>query len=250
MFNHQLYHGIYVAVKEFLPHSVKDDVKNEAKLLAQLCHPYLPYLFGVTTESQPYRIVMQFHGLIDHSYPFSLTVHCELHYQKLNHIEWLIVCSQLLEAMDYLHNKASILHNDIKSDNVVIGKSLESCTKSCTSSSSYQILLVDFGKACKSSEGKAFHLTCFEQEEHRVRFPHIAPEIIEGESKQTTYSDMFSVGGIIYQVAESQQLSSYEFEKKRLAFLAEKCGLANYHQRFSAQKSLSFLEETLLNYES
>ena len=44
----QLYRGIYVAVKEFLPHSVKDDVKNEARLLAQLCHPYLPYLFGVT----------------------------------------------------------------------------------------------------------------------------------------------------------------------------------------------------------
>lgn len=54
----------------------------------------------------------------------------------------------------------------------------------------------------------------FEQEEHRVRFPHIAPEIIEGKSKQTTYSDMFSVGGIIYHVTESQQLSSYEFEKK------------------------------------
>ena len=55
-------------IKEFLPHSVKDDVNNEARLLTQLCHPYLPYLFGVTTESQPYRIVMQFHGLIDHSH--------------------------------------------------------------------------------------------------------------------------------------------------------------------------------------
>lgn len=36
-------------------------------------------------------------------------------------MEWLIVCSQLLKAMDYLHNKAGILYNNIKSDNVVIG---------------------------------------------------------------------------------------------------------------------------------
>ena len=29
----------------------------------QLSHPYVPYLFGVATQQQPYKIVMQFEGI-------------------------------------------------------------------------------------------------------------------------------------------------------------------------------------------
>ena len=49
----QLYRGIQVAVKEFLPKSVVADVMHEASILAYLCHPYLPLLFGVCTQ-QPF----------------------------------------------------------------------------------------------------------------------------------------------------------------------------------------------------
>ena len=251
----QIYRGIHVAVKELLPHSLKEDVRNEAHILAQLCHPYLPYLFGICIRTLPYRIVMQYHGILDESYPFALTVHCELHYPKrgLISIEWLVICGQLLEAVDYLHTKVNILHNNIKGDNIVIGKVKSSFT--CTSShinpsdQHYQILLVDFGKATKIDNGKLYSLNAIEKDEYRMKFPHIAPEVIESESKQTTYSDMFSVGGILYQVAESQQLSSCEYEKKRLKFLAEKCRLVQYHRRYSAQKALSFLQESLLNHD-
>ncbi len=52
----QLYRGIYVAVKELLPKSVKEDVKHEAEILATLCHPFLPQLFGICTRTQPLRI--------------------------------------------------------------------------------------------------------------------------------------------------------------------------------------------------
>lgn len=61
----QLYRGIHVAVKELLPKSVKQDVIHEAEVLARLCHPYLPCLFGICTQTQPLRIVMQFHGFLD-----------------------------------------------------------------------------------------------------------------------------------------------------------------------------------------
>ena len=203
----QIYRGIHVAVKELLPHSNKEDVRNEAKILAHLCHPYLPYLFGICLQRQPYRIVMQFHGLLDHSYPFSLTMRCELQYKTLGLIsmEWLIICGQLLEAVDYLHTKVNILHNDIKGDNIVIGKSLSPPTHSSSQNpwdNQYQIVLVDFGKANKIEEGKFYYLNAHEKEEYRMKFSHIAPELIEGESKQTPYSDMFAVGGIIYKIAE------------------------------------------------
>lgn len=55
----QLYHGIHVAVKEFLPHTLKDSVEREAQLLFELCHPYLPLLFGICTLKLPYILVVQ-----------------------------------------------------------------------------------------------------------------------------------------------------------------------------------------------
>ena len=61
----QLYRGIRVAVKEFLPHSVAADVLHEARVLSVLCYPYLPFLFGVNTSVCPYRLVMQYHTLQD-----------------------------------------------------------------------------------------------------------------------------------------------------------------------------------------
>lgn len=89
---------------------------------------------------------------------------------------------------------------------IVIGKSLatsESSNSSDTPFNNYQILLVDFGKARKVDQGKFLHLNAIEQDKYRMKFPHIAPE---GDSKQTIFSDMFSVGAILYQVAESEQL--------------------------------------------
>ena len=51
-----------MAVKEFLPRSLKADVMHEASILVGLCHPYLPFLLGICTKEQPLRIVMQFHA--------------------------------------------------------------------------------------------------------------------------------------------------------------------------------------------
>ena len=62
------------------------------------------------------------------------------------------------------------------------------------SGTSYQIVLVDFGKACL---GEKLLLNAVEQDEYFAKFPHIAPEVIKGESRQTTLSDMFSVGRIL-----------------------------------------------------
>ena len=65
--------------------------------------------------------------------------------------------------------KANILHNDIKCDNIVIGKSLTSPVLTCSLSQNpsdghYQILLVDFGKATKVDEGKLYNLNAIEKD--------------------------------------------------------------------------------------
>ena len=59
---------------------------------------------------------MQFHGIGLQT----VTLSQEMFEKK--HIggptAWLIACSQLVEAISYIHKDAQILHNDIKADNI------------------------------------------------------------------------------------------------------------------------------------
>lgn len=47
----QVFQGILVAVKQYLPRLLKVDVLHEALILRQICHPYLPFLLGVCTKN-------------------------------------------------------------------------------------------------------------------------------------------------------------------------------------------------------
>ena len=95
-------------MKEFQPRSFCEDVKNEAAIVASFVHPFL---FGMCTKSRPHRIVLQFHGIDSET----ITLHRELMEHTLGvegSMAWLIICVQLLEAIEYIHTK-NILHNDI-----------------------------------------------------------------------------------------------------------------------------------------
>lgn len=96
----QLYRGIYVAVKQFLPRTFINDVITEAKCLMKLSHPNLPHVFGICTEKLPYCIVMQFEGIQNNgSHPQPLTLHQELQKGGILHgMDWISVCVQLSES--------------------------------------------------------------------------------------------------------------------------------------------------------
>lgn len=153
----------------------------------------------------------------------------------------MIACAQILEAVNYLHNQVDILHNDIKEDNIILGQ-LPSNSESC--SANFQIVLIDFGKATNISKGKHYHLSLTERIQYRQKYPHIAPEVVEGETKQSMCSDMFSVGGIFYKIVDNG-FSDCTEQKQKLSFLAEQCRLVQYHKRFSAHKALSVIQEIL-----
>lgn len=62
---------------------------------------------------------------------------------------------------------------------------------------------MDFGKATTLSEAKRYHLSINDQAEHTRKFVHLAPEIISGESRQSAYSDIYSVGGVLYKIIDA-----------------------------------------------
>lgn len=137
------------------------------QVLAQLYHPFLPYLFGICTGAKPFKIVIQFHGFnFDPSAPESIAVLHELNHDRvgLNNTNWIIVIAQLLEVIDYLHTKAEVLHNDVSCRNIVLGNIVE---KNTSTTNDYQIMLVDFGKATKLTQDRMYHLSGYEKDEYR-----------------------------------------------------------------------------------
>ena len=241
------YRGIEVAVKQFHIRSSLRDVEHEAKMIACLCHPFLPYLFGVCTASPPYKLVTQFHGFV--TPPFSITIRRELdqHQIGLNDADWISVCAQIFEAMNYLHNSVEIIHNDITGTNILLGQStavLSSSSHTCSiniGGGNYQIMLIDFGKASHTAQGKSLSLTQVEKVEYQRKYPQIPPEVIEGASRQSTFSDMYAVGGVLYYIAESGNISTPLY-RKTLLDIAEKCRITQYLHRLNAKQALQQLQ--------
>ena len=219
----KVYRGINVAVKQYRADTEKADVSHEARVLSRLCHPYLPYLFGVCTETPPYRIVMQFHGINLQT----VTLSKEMLEKNVvsDPTAWLITCSQLVEAVSYLHDDVLILHNDIKTNNILLSED--------------QVVLTDFGKATSVSSGRRYNLSVSEKAQCLRKFPHVAPEVVQGESKQTTHSDIYAVGVLFSNLLAHDCFFSLSSSLKNdFGSLSEKCKASNYRNRPTSKQCL------------
>ena len=136
------------------------------------------------TKQLPLCLVLQFHAFKELE---SVTLEHELRNYHLKCHIWVHLCAQLLEAIKYLHEEANILHNDIKPNNVLVAQSNGDQFH-------YQVVLIDFGKATSIEESKRYHLTGIEKIEYVRNFPHISPEVVERETKQSKFSDIYSFG--------------------------------------------------------
>ena len=111
----------------------------------------MPYLFRVRIDNP--SIITSFHGLNDHS----VTIHRALFTQSqdvrklLTDIDWINVLGEICCGLEYLHNRHKLLHNDLKTDNVVL--------TSIPPAGSIGPVIIDFGKACEISKGRVYNLS-------------------------------------------------------------------------------------------
>ena len=117
----------------------------EVKMLSLLCHYNLPWLHAICSDLNRCSILMSLHlySVCDGK---SLTV-----YNALTSTHEITPCNwkrALLAALVYLRSK-NILHNDIKSDNILI-EMLPSDARS---------VLIDFNKARFSEDGVSYKLS-------------------------------------------------------------------------------------------
>ena len=233
----QTYRGIDVAVKELLPRSAMPDLMHEAQILASLCHPNLPYLFGVCTKSLPLRLVMQFHGFRSEMKSRCLWQEIEQPTIPKDDPNWIFLFAHVLEAVRYLHNEAKVLHNDITLNNVVMSR----CENhGCSENLEHQLILIDFGKATSIAMAKVYRLTDSEKDEYARKYPHIAPEVISGETPQTKSSDMFSIGKILHNLLENSFFPPNHVTE--LYKLADQCKSIRHCKRPTAVCVLSVIQ--------
>jgi len=86
--------------------------------------------------------------------------------------------------VEHLHSKQNIIHNE---DNIDFGQ-----TAACKS-----IRTIDFGKACKISDGRFYTLSVADKEKYMQKHSHIVPDLRDGARKQSVLSDIYSFGKIV-----------------------------------------------------
>ena len=236
----QMYRNIPVAVKEFLPRTCIEDVHKEASILQKLCHPYLPLFFGMCTLMEPYIVVMQYHGIDGKS----VTLHEELVYHKYvipnTCKNWTIICTQATEALAYLHNDLGIIHNDLKANNVLLCHAFNR-EEHVSPIFDIQIVVIDFGKATQKDSGRIYRLTHFELQKYRTRFPHIAPEVVEGKNRESTASDIYAYGMLLKRIVNEND----SFSDSKLRDISEKCLSKKSSDRPSAPSVLKMFKDIL-----
>lgn len=196
-----------VAVKYFDSSFTAKLVEKEALFLTHCCHINLPLIFGMNNTQKPFFIVTQFYGSEGlKTATLKNVLRDETEVVKLGLENWLHIVTQLSDCLSYLQSK-KIIHNDIKSDNVVIV---------CSSRSFFSPVLIDFGKACFVTDAKKKILSAEEKTRYYKEHCHIAPEVIEGTHAQSFLSDVYSFGVMI---ASIYSYSSY----RPLKELAKQC---------------------------
>ena len=95
-------------------------------------------------------------------------------------VNWIEIVLHIIHGLEHLHSKYSILHNDLKCDNIVLN----------SSTSSIQAVIIDYGKACEIKEEKLYKLSEGEKQQYARHHSHIAPGLRDGICRQSVSSDI------------------------------------------------------------
>ena len=85
-----------------------------------------------------------------------------------------------------------------------------------------------------------------ERSEYTRKYPHYAPELIDGITKQTTKTDMFSAGGVIQHLIDALSFSQLSVSKQNsITTLAINCRSPNFTSRFSVKAAMDMFKNLI-----
>jgi WD40 repeat protein/serine/threonine protein kinase len=169
------------------------EFEREAKQMAELNHPRVVCFYGISTENNETRMVMEFCS--------GGTLRARLNKGPISWPERLIFARDIASGLDYLH-RYDIFHVDLAADNVLLDD--EGRAK-----------LADFGLAVKRIHGK-IDMT---GHSYRIRAAWNAPEVFQrGEDALGSATDIYCYGVVLWELATGKTPGA-EYKLKRLALL-------------------------------
>ncbi len=151
--------------------------QREQALLQQLDHPAIAGFVkaGQTKTGHAYILMEKVIGS-------PITVYCDDKTMRVD--DRLKLFSKVCEAVEYAHQNL-IVHRDLKPDNILV-------------TAEGDIKLIDFGIAKPVSTTKSQNTTTHPSD-RRLTLNYASPELIAGQ-KNTTSSDVYSLGVILYEL--------------------------------------------------
>lgn len=176
-----------VAIKVLSPRMARDtgDIERflkEAKSAAKLKHPGIIQVYDVNAESGLYYIVME--------YVAGYTVGDWLRRKgALSEEDALLVVDSVADALDYAWTKESIIHCDIKPDNIIID-------------SDGTVKVADLGLARTITA-----MSSRQDDEYVMGTPaYMAPEQARGDASLDCRADIYSLGAMLYHLVTGKIL--------------------------------------------
>ena len=216
-----------VAVKEYYQETCKDIAVREASLLQQFNHKCFPFFLGCMFEGLPVLVLELCNYFETQSTVMTVSdaLNCKDNYYAIQDEKlWVSILESCCEGFIYMHEVHSILHNDIKSHNIVLAK------RGC------DVLpkIIDFNKSLPISECKCKHLSVEEQEKYKIFHRHIAPEVYMGLSPHSQASDVYSFGFMVGKIAK-------KLASKKLSEMSEMCVIRNSRYRITLPNLLKIM---------
>ena len=101
-------------------------------------------------------------------------------------------------------------------------------------------MLIDFGKATSKDAGVKY---CLSEEEKMVyisKYHHIAPEAVHGEYKQSTYSDIHSMGQLLVKIQDKGLFDSLSVQQRnRLSGMIQNMRSVRFDRRPNVTRCIS-----------
>ncbi|KAL9339403.1 hypothetical protein Peur_068418 [Populus x canadensis] len=182
--------------KKVMQSHLKDQVQREIRAMKLLHHPGIVRIHEVIGTKTKIYMVMEYvsGGQLADKLPYA---------KKLRESEARRIFHQLIEAVDYCHNRG-VYHRDLKPENLLLdGKG--------------NLKVSDFGLSALQKTASLLTTTCGSPF-------YIAPELIENKGYEGAAADVWSCGVILFEL-----LSGYlPFDERNLIMLYKKISAADY----------------------